>query len=84
MITTYPKVTTKQKVSVDLIDQLNGIRNNIEDTKSLVRLLDDYFSNDRKALTSEYGALNETIELRLQFLQDELEDLTRNFLEVKK
>ena len=34
MITTYPKITSKEKVSVTLIDQLNGIRNNIEDTRS--------------------------------------------------
>lgn len=84
MITTYPKVEDKEKVSVTLIDQLNGIRNNIEDTRSLVRLLDEFLSGNNKNLFKEYEALNETIALRLDSIKEELEDLTNNHLEVKK
>lgn len=84
MITTYPKITSKEKVSVTLIDQLNGIRNNIEDTRSLVTLLDEFLSGENRHLYKEYEALNETIALRLDSIKEELEDLTNNFLEVKK
>ena len=84
MITTYPKITSKEKVSVTLIDQLNGIRNNIEDTRSLVTLLDEFLSGENRHLYKEYEALNETIALRLDYLKEELEDLTSNYLEVKK
>ena len=84
MITTYPKITTKEKVSVTLIDQLNGIKNNIEDTRSLVTLLDEFLSGENRHLFKEYEALNETIALRLDSIKEELDDLTKNYLEVKK
>lgn len=84
MLTTYPKLTNKEKVSITLVDELNGIKNDITDAKALVRLLGEFFENGERHLINEYEALNETIELRLNLIQEHLQDLTTNYLDTKK
>lgn len=86
----------KEKLSIELIDELSDIRHDIDDVRALSILVAKFFNN-RQILESEhfrsfivstnfseYGVLAEEIPKKLYNLQEELEDIVKNKLEVKK
>lgn len=71
----------KEKLSIDSIDRLHNLLNEINNTKALCMLLDKYFNTDinfKKAIPDFelYGILNETIIKKLFEMADDLKDLT--------